>query len=230
MTSVIKKWLFENNKKVCPKTYTSCVFDSNGQVLEGKLLQSIIYDTTIRYDEETDYIQVFQDGSWKNTKRAFQKFFKTDLKNLMLSVTGITGGGYVQFSELRFRNSSDEIYSFGTVNAFCSDRNTDGDLKNGVDGDLQTKICVSFTDGVRWWYKIQKNSPFDLQNFPIFEIVNASDTQTYGRIPTSFKLSFSPDGLNWITMLEEKNITPLSIDNFAVAYQKDLSDFLQSLI
>ena len=98
-----------------------------------------------------------------------------------------------------------------------------------MDGDLQTKICVSFADGVRWWYKIQKNSPFDLQNFPIFEIVNASDTQRYGRIPTSFNLSFSPDGLNWKTMLEEKNITPLSRDNFAVAYQKDLSDFLQSL-
>ena len=72
------------------------------------------------------------------------------------------------------------------------------------------------------------DSFFDIR-FPIFEIVNASDTQIYGRIPTSFNLSFSPDGLNWKTMLEEKNITPLSRDNFAVAYQKDLSDFLQSL-
>lgn len=241
VVETITKWLKDSaGKIVVPKTYASCVYDSNGETVESKMadLQSQINegggssggDTTIRYVESTDYIQVKANGEWKNFERAFAKILKADFKAIKLTVTAInTNNPYVQFSEIRFRKPSGEYFIFVDPVATASGGNTSGDLKNGVDGKETTKICIPFTTNQVWYYQVINGKIIDMNEYPIFEIVNASDQGAYGRIPVSFKLEASVNTTDWVTLVEETNITPLSTANLEVAYRTNLIEVLKNL-
>lgn len=238
----IAKWLQNaTGKIVVPKTYASCVYDANGETVESKMadLQSQINagggstgggDTTIRYEESTDYIQVNVNGEWKDFERAFAKIFKTDFKAIKLTVTATnTNNPYVQFSEIRFRKTSGEYFIFSDPVATASGSNTSGNLTNGVDGNETTKVCISFTTDPVWFYQVINGKIIDMNEYPIFEIVNASDQSAYGRIPVSFKLEASVNTTDWVTLVEETNITPLSTANLEVAYSTNLTEMLKNL-
>lgn len=238
----ITKWLKDSaGKIVVPKTYASCVYDSNGETVESKMadLQSQINagggstgggDTTIRYVESTDYIQVKVNGAWKNFERAFVKIVKGDFKAIKLTVTAInTNNPYVQFAEIRFRKPSGEYFTFIDPVATASGSNTSGDLTNGVDGKETTKVCISFTTDPVWFYQVINGKIIDMAEYSIFEIVNASDQGAYGRIPVSFKLEAAVNTDDWVTLVEETNITPLSTANLEVAYRKNLAESLKNL-
>lgn len=242
IVETIAKWLKNSaGKIVVPKTYASCVYDANGETVESKMadLQSQINaggggggggDTTIRYVESTDYIQVKENGEWKNFERAFANILKTDFKAIKLTVTAINRNNpYVQFSEIRFRKPSGEFFTFSDTVATASGSNTSGDLKNGVDGNEATKICISFTTDPVWFYQVVNGKLINMTEYPIFEIVNASDQASYGRIPVSFKLEASVNMTDWATLVEETNITPLSEANLEVAYRKNLTEALKNL-
>lgn len=183
---------------------------------------------TVRYNADTDYIELLFNDAWSEWKRAGLQWLDNDPVYIRLEVTEITGGSYVQFSDLLFEDADGNALAFeDTCAVKASGSNTDGALTKGIDGDQETKICIGFSTSVDWWYQIKTDTTklTDFKNHPIFKIRNGRDTANYGRIPISFCLKISQDGESWITLISESNITPISTANYEIAYEKEITNW-----
>ena len=183
---------------------------------------------TVRYNSETDYIELLLNDAWNEWKRACLQWFDTDPVYIRLEVTAISGGGYAQFSDLLFENADGNALAFeDTCVVTASGGNTDGALNRGIDGDQSTKLCIGFNSSSSWWYQIKLDTTkiSDLKSHPVFKIRNANDTAGFGRIPISFSLKISMNGEDWNTLIRESNITPLSTGNYAIAYEKEITNW-----
>lgn len=183
---------------------------------------------TVRYNAGTDYIELLFNDAWSEWKRAGLQWLDTDPLYIRLEVTGITGGGYVQFSDLLFEDADGNALAFeDTCVVTASGSNTDGALNRGIDGDQSTKLCIGFNSSSSWWYQIKLDTTklTDLKSHPVFKIRNGNDTAGTGRIPISFVLRISMNGEDWNTLIRESNITPLSTGNYAIAYEKEITNW-----
>jgi hypothetical protein len=185
---------------------------------------------TVRYNAENDYIELLLNSVWNKWKRAGLQWFDTDPLYIKLEITAVSNNqSYAQFSDLLFEDADGNALAFeDTCTVTASSGSTDGDLKRGIDGDQSTKLCVGFNSSSSWWYQIKLDTTkiSDLKSHPVFKIRNANDTAGFGRIPISFTLSISMDCENWITLIKENNITPLSTENYAIAYEKEITNWI----
>ena len=184
---------------------------------------------TVRYNSETDYIELLLNDAWNEWKRAGLQWFDTDPVYIRMEVTAVSNNqSYAQFSDLLFEDADGNALAFeDTCVVTASGNNTDGALNKGIDGDQSTKLCIGFSTSVDWWYQIKTDTTklTDLKNYPIFKIRNGNDTASFGRIPISFSLKISQDGESWITLINESNITPLSTANYEIAYEKEITNW-----
>ena len=168
---------------------------------------------------------------WNEWKRAGLQWLDTDPVYIRLEVTKVSNNassGYVQFSDLLFEDAGGNALAFeDTCVVTASGNNTDGALNRGIDGNQSTKLCIAFSTSSPFWYQIKTDTTklTDLKNNPIFKIRNGNDTAGTGRIPISFSLKISQDGVSWITLINEERITPLSTANYEIAYQKEITNW-----
>ena len=186
---------------------------------------------TVRYNSETDYIELLLNDAWNEWKRAGLQWLDTDPVYIRLEVTETSknaSSGYVQFSDLLFEDADGNALVFeDTCVVTASGNNTDGALNRGIDGNQSTKLCIAFSTSSPFWYQIKTDTTklTDLKNYPIFKIRNGNDTAGTGRIPISFALKISMNGEDWITLISESNITPLSTANYEIAYEKEITNW-----
>lgn len=186
---------------------------------------------TVRYNSKTDYIELLLNDAWNEWKRAGLQWLDTDPVYIRLEVTEVSNNassGYVQFSDLLFEDADGNALAFeDTCVVTASGNNTDGALNRGIDGNQSTKLCIAFSTSSPFWYQIKTDTTklTDLKNNPIFKIRNGNDTAGTGRIPISFCLKISMNGEDWITLINESNITPLSTANYEIAYEKEITNW-----
>lgn len=216
-----------NTSDLVPSTFSGTKVVIGNQVSGGGAGGS----ETVRYNSETDYIELLLNDAWNEWKRAGLQWLDTDPVYIRLEVTETlnnASSGYVQFSDLLFEDAGGNALAFGdTCVVTASGNNTDGALNRGIDGNQSTKLCIAFSTSSPFWYQIKTDTTkiADLKNNPIFKIRNGNDTAGTGRIPISFCLKISQDGESWITLISESNITPISTANYEIAYEKEITNW-----
>ena len=99
----ITKWLKDSaGKIVVPKTLTSCVLDSNGKTVDERLEECENGNISIRYNSETDYVQLKIGGEWKDYIRAFALFKPLECKFIKINFTKLNSNSpnYVSLKEI----------------------------------------------------------------------------------------------------------------------------------
>lgn len=182
-------------------------------------------DSTIRYDETTDYIQVKVNNEWKNYKRVYMNIEAGETRYIkfVFSKLNANGNQYVSLKELKLKKPNGEYLDFTSYNAEAAAFNQTNANENAakvIDNDLTTKWVSPWTFTSEKYLQIYfKNDTVKLGAYNTLELYVGDDSN---RIPISFDIMISTDGDNWTTIVSETDITPLSTTSGELFYTKTL--------
>lgn len=183
-------------------------------------------DSTIRYDETTDYIQVKVNSEWKNYKRAYMNIETGETKYIkfVFSKLNANGNQYVSLKELKLKKPNGEYLDFTSYNAEATafnQTNANENAEKVIDNNLATKWVSPWTFTSEKYLQVYfKNGTVKLGAYNTLELYVGDDSN---RIPISFDIMISTDGDNWTTIVSETNITPLSTASGELFYTTTLN-------
>ena len=224
----IAKWLKDSaGKIVVPKTLTSCVLDSNGKTVDERLEECENGNISIRYNSETDYVQLKIGGEWKDYIRAFALFKPLECKFIKINFTKLNSNSpnYVSLKEIRLKDSEGNYLDFSNLiaeaTAYAQTTGTESAEKT-IDGKLNTKWAAPWGGSADRFLQIYiPNDVIDLSVYNTLEFYVGDQSD---RMPVSFTVSISTDGNKWKQIISESNITPLSTTDASMFYSKTISE------
>ena len=117
----------------------------------------------------------------------------------------LTGGGFIQLSDVAFCYETDIPVTYEYVDA------SNGSFKNAFDGKITTKFeGGSFADGSWMIIKTADGQPHAVKSY---SMTTHDDGSWNDRAPKSWKLEGSNDQTNWVT-IDEVNDDPIQNQNY----------------
>ena len=125
----------------------------------------------------------------------------------------------VQFSDIRLVSAVGVNYNFSGATASCnaSPASASEDVDKLLDNNISTKLCAIITpsDVAPLIINIDLGTTLNVADYPTFQYWTANDAD--GRDPVSFDVELSTDGVNYITVLEARNLNVTST-RYALGY------------